>query len=127
MATTSNRDDVVSAVESYLRGLGARDLSEARLDPDVTYESPISPKRQGADNLIEFLSGLFPLLTGVTILDHIVEGSLCATRFQLHTTAGPVHVFDRFEVRDGRIISVNPYYDPAPLVAATAAVADPHT
>ena len=116
----SARGQVVDAVESYVRGLGGCDLSKARLHPDVVYESPISPPREGVDAVVEFLSGLFPIITGVVILDHIVEGDLCATRFDLHTVAGSAHVFDRFEVREGHVARINPYYDPAPLLAAMA-------
>jgi glyoxylase I family protein len=120
MTTGPDRKAVIAAVESYIHGLGGRDLSQARLAPDVVYESPISPGRHGSEDVITFLSGLFPVLTGVRIIDHAVDGSVCATRFDLETTGGTVHVFDRFEIRDGMVTRINPYYDPAPLLAALA-------
>lgn len=115
--TTTDRQAVIDAVESYVRGLGGGDLSGARLAPDVTYEGPMA-SHHGREALVEVLSGLFPVITGVDVLDHVVEDDVCATRFDLHTTAGTVHVFDRFVVRGGQVATIRPYYDPAPLFAA---------
>lgn len=122
MSTGPDRQAVIAAVESYVNGLGARDLSRAALAPDVVYESPISPGRHGSEEVTAFLSGLFPILRGVRIIDHAVEGTVCATRFDLETTSGTVHVFDRFEIRDGMVSRINPYYDPSPLLAALASL-----
>jgi hypothetical protein len=51
----------------------------------------------------------------VKIREHIVEGNRCATLFDLYTTEGTLYVFDRFQVADGQLKSINPYYDPSPL------------
>jgi hypothetical protein len=114
MPATITGDMVIDVVEGYINGLGNRDFSQAALAPDISFESPISPKRTGQD-VIDFLSGLFPIITGVKIREHIVEGDLCATLFDLYTTEGTLQIFDRFRVEDGLLKSINPYYDPAPL------------
>ena len=111
---SKTRKAMVEVVESYVNGLGNGDFSKVPFAPDVTYESPISPKKTGQE-VIDFLSGLFPIIEGVQIKEHIVEGDTCATVFDLNTIHGSVHIFDRFWVENDRLKSISPYYDPAPL------------
>ena len=117
MLATATREAIIDVVERYINGLGNRDFSQAALAPDISLESAITPKRTGQD-VIDFLSGLFPIINGVKIREHIVEGDLCATLFDLYTTEGTIQIFDRFRVEDGLLKSINPYYDPAPLKQA---------
>ena len=117
---TKTRKAMVEVVESYVNGLGNGDFSKVPFAPDVTYESPISPKKTGQE-VIDFLSGLFPIIKGVQIKQHMVEGEYCATIFDLDTQHGTVYIFDRFLVEDGQLKSINPYYDPAPLKDAQVA------
>ena len=85
----------------------------------MTYESPLTTRMTG-QAAIDFLSGLFPLLKGVEIGQHIVEGEYVATIFQLRTANGVTTVFDKFRVADGELQEINPYYDPAVLNEAVA-------
>jgi hypothetical protein len=109
-------EDVILAVETYLNGLGAKDLSSAPFHPDVTFEGPLGPPIKGAAALSQFLTGLFPAINGVHIVRHIVEGEWCATVFDFDTTFGVIPICDCFRVIDGQIVSVRPYYDPRPVV-----------
>ena len=113
------RDEKVAVVESYIRGLGAGDFSEVPFADNVTYESPLTPRKTGQE-AIDFLSGLFPLMRGVEIGQHIVEGEYVATVFHLRTPNGVTTVFDKFRVADGELKEINPYYDPAVLTEAVA-------
>ena len=113
------REERVAVVESYIRGLGAGDFSGVPFAEDVTYESPLTPRKTGQE-AVEFLSGLFPLMRGAEIEQHIVEGEYVATVFHLHTPNGVTTVFDKFRVVDGRLREINPYYDPAVLTEAVA-------
>ena len=120
------RDEVVGAVETYLNGLGSKDVSGAPFHPDVTFEGPLGPPINGAGPLREFLTGMFPAILGVRIVRHIVDGEWCATVFDFDTIFGVIRVMDRFQVIDGHIVSVRPYYDPRPIIegmsrAATSA------
>ena len=110
------REDVIRAVETYLNGLGAKDVSSACFHPNVSFEGPLGPPINGADALRQFLTGLFPAIQGVHIVRHIVEGEWCATAFDFHTTFGVIPIMDCFRVVDGEIVSVRPYYDPRPVV-----------
>jgi len=109
-----NRDEMVSVVESYIIGLGSGDFSKVPFAKNITYESPLTPKIQGQE-AINFLSGLFPLMRGSEIVQHIVEGEYVASLFILHTPKGKTHVFDKFRVVDGELQEINPYYDPSVL------------
>jgi len=109
-----NRDEMVSVAESYITGLGSGDFSDVPFAEDVSYESPLTPRLQGQE-AIDFLSGLFPLMRGSEILQHIVEGEYIASLFILHTPNGKTHVFDKFRVVEGKLKEINPYYDPTVL------------
>ncbi len=106
---------MVKPVESYLRGLKDKDLSAVPFAPDVTFESPLSPKLNGAEAVVQFLTGLFPAIKDVRVKQHIVEGEYVATLFDLDTTFGVIPVFDCFRVAGGLIKQIRPYYDPRPI------------
>lgn len=109
------RDEVVHAVEACLQGLKYKDLSKVPFAPDVTFESPLSPKLVGAEAVFEFLTGLFPAIKDGRVKHHIVEGEYAATLFDFDTTFGIIPVFDCFRVTEGRIRQIRPYYDPRPI------------
>ena len=108
------RKEKVGVVEAYLRGLGGRDFRDVSFAPDVTYESPLTPKMTGKA-AIAFLKGLFPIIKGVVIKHHIVEGDYVATIFDLETERGITAVFDCFKVEDGQLKEIRPFYDPSLL------------
>ena len=101
------RNTIIEVVESHINGLGKGNFSQASLAPDVTYQSPISPKKVGQE-AIDFLLSPKPLIKGVEIKSHLVEGDTWATVFDLNTVHGVVHVFDRFRVENGLLNSINP-------------------
>ena len=71
---------------------------------------------------IDFLSGLFPVMRGVEIKQHIVESEFVATVFHLRTPNGVTAVFDKFQVVDGQSKEINPCDDPSVLQEAVAQV-----
>jgi SnoaL-like domain len=108
------REEKIAVVESYIYGLGNGDFSHVPFADDVSYESPLTPKRIGKD-AIDFLAALFPIMRGAEIEQHIVEGEYVATVFQLRTPNGVSTIFDKFRVVDGKLKEINPYYDPSIL------------
>jgi len=110
------REDVIRAVESYLNGLGAKDLSAAPFHTDVGFEGPLGPPIAGAAAVRDFLTGMFPAIRGIHIVRHIVEGEWCATVFNFDTVFGVIPVMDCFHVVEGQIVSIRPYYDPRPII-----------
>lgn len=115
------REEMVAVAESYINGLGSGDFAEVPFAEDVSYESPLTPRIQGRE-ATDFLSGLFPIMRGTDIVQHIVEGEYVATVFVLHTPNGSTYVFDKFRVVDGKLKEINPYYDPSVLNEAVAAL-----
>ena len=112
--STMTREEQIAVVESYIYGLGNGNFSNVPFADDVSYESPLSPKQTGSD-VINFLSGLFPIMRGAEVKQHIVEGEYVATLFHLNTPNGVTAVFDKFRVVDGKLKEINPYYDPSVL------------
>jgi hypothetical protein len=111
------REEKIAVVESYIYGLGNGDFSQVPFADDVSYESPLTPKRTGKD-AIDFLAALFPIIRGAEIQQHIVEGEYIATVFHLRTPNGVTAIFDKFRVADGTLKEINPYYDPSILKEA---------
>ena len=116
-----NRQEKIAVVESYLNGLGNGDFSSVPFADNVTYESPLTPQKTGQE-AIDFLAGLFPIIKGVEIRQHIVEDDYIATLFHLQTSNGVTAVFDRFRVIDGKLREINPYYDATLLKEAVKAL-----
>lgn len=106
-------------VEAYVRGLGRGDFSGVAFASDVILEGPLAPQKVGQE-AIDFLSGLFPVMRGAEIKQHIVEGEFVATVFHLRTPNGVTAVFDKFRVVDGQLKEISPYYDPSVLQEAVA-------
>jgi hypothetical protein len=94
------REEKIAVVERYIYGLGNGDFSQVPFADDVSYESPLTPKRTRQD-AIAFLSALFPIMRGADVQQHIVEGEYVATVFHLRTPNGVTTVFDKFRVVDG--------------------------
>ena len=63
-----------------------KDLSDVPFAPNVTFESPLSSRIEGKGKVVEFLTGMFPVVNDVRIQRHIAEGEYVATTFDLDTT-----------------------------------------
>ena len=110
------REDVIRAVEAYLNGLAAKDVSSAPFHADIEFEGPLGPPVKGAAALRKAITGFFPAIQGIDIVRHIVDGEWCATVFNFVTTFGTVQLIDCFQVVDGQIMSLRAYYDPCQIV-----------
>ena len=111
------RAEKIAVVEAYLTGLGKKDFTNVPFAPDVTYESPLTAKLTGQE-AIAFLEGVFPVVKGVEIRQHIVEGEYVATVFDFDTVHGVIPVFDCFRVAGGMLKAIHPFYDPRPITEA---------
>jgi hypothetical protein len=108
----------VEAAESYINGLKLKDLSSLPLAPDVVFEGPLSPdKLHGAKSVIEFLSGILPIIKDVRIRQTIADGEHVCVLWELETStpAAIIPICEYFRVSDSLIREVRPYYDPRPL------------
>jgi hypothetical protein len=106
-----SRDEKVAVVESFLDGIARKELDALPIDPEITFESPLIPERRGRGPALEYLSGVAAALRGIRVVQHIVEGDHVATRFDEETVNGPLQVFAKFEIAEGRIRDVRVFYD----------------
>jgi hypothetical protein len=120
MVTTAQRTAVVAIVDSYLQGIGRKNLAGVPFASDVTIESPLTTKLVGVEPVSAFLTGLFPAVKDVRINRHIVDGEFDAVQFDLDTVFGVIPVFDCIRVTNGLIQEIRPYYDPRPITEGVA-------
>jgi hypothetical protein len=101
-----SRDQKVAAVEAYLGCFVTKDLSKA------PFEGPRMPKLTGRPTVFGFLTHILPMVKGIQLKQHIVEGDYVATIFDMETVNGVDHVCDRIHVVDGEIKAIRAFYYP---------------
>ncbi|HUB81195.1 MAG TPA: nuclear transport factor 2 family protein [Bryobacteraceae bacterium] len=109
------REEKIRLVEAYLNGLAAKDLSGVRFAVDVTFEGPRVPPLAGRSAVVSFLSMILPAIQSVHIGEHLVEGDYVATTFDMETSGGTDRVFDRIQIVNAEIKSIQSFYYPRPL------------
>ncbi|HZR23070.1 MAG TPA: VOC family protein [Vicinamibacterales bacterium] len=110
----------LTAVTAYFDGLRAKNADDMPFASDIRFEGPIGPALRGDAAVRDFLRGVFPLVTGVRVLQMLSDGDQVAARFELDTVHGVIPAFDWFHVIDGAITEARPYYDPRPLTNVAA-------
>ncbi len=105
----------VETVERYLNALKTKDLSDAPLASDVSFEDPLTPKLNGKEAVLSFLSGFLPALNNVTIKQHISDGQYVATIWEADTSFGAIPIFECFRVMNGEIKEAKAFLDPRPI------------
>ena len=110
-----SREQKIAAVEAYLDCFATKDLSKIPLAEDVTFEGPLVPKLTGRQTIKRFLASILPMIKGIQLKQHIVEGDYVATVFDMETVKGVDHVFDRIQVVDGEIKDIDTFYYPKPV------------
>ena len=108
-----SRSENIAVVESYLNGLARKDLSSVPFAPGVTFEGPLMPKLAGRETIVGFLTSILPLIRGIEIKQHIVDGDYVATVFDMETINGVDHVIDLCHVVDGELKEVRAFYYPS--------------
>jgi hypothetical protein len=78
------------------------------------------PKLTGRQTIIGFLINILPMVKGIRLKQHIVEGDYVATLFDMETVNGVDHVFDRIHIIDGKIKGVHAFYYPQLVPEAQA-------
>lgn len=109
----------VEVVESYLGALREKDLSKAPLASDVSFEDPLTPRLNGRQAVLAFLSNFLPAFKGVHVTRHISEGEYVATMWEADTDFGTIPIFECFRISDGEIKEIRAYLDPRPITNAT--------
>jgi hypothetical protein len=107
-----SREEKVALVEAYLDCFVTKDLSKVAFAEDVTFEGPRMPKLAGRPMVFGFLSHILPMVKGIQVKQHIVEGDYVATVFDMETVNGVDHVCDRIHIVDGQIQAIQAFYYP---------------
>ncbi|HEX4810875.1 MAG TPA: nuclear transport factor 2 family protein [Bryobacteraceae bacterium] len=107
-----SREQKVAAVEAYLDCFATKDPSKVSFAEDVTFEGPRMPKLTGRQTILGFLTSILPMVKGIQLKQHIVEGDYVATVFDMETLNGVDHVFDRIHIVDGEIRAIQTFYYP---------------
>jgi hypothetical protein len=105
-----SRERKIATVEAYLDCFETKDLSKVSFAEDVTFEGPRMPKLAGRQVIQGFLTSILPMVKGIKLKQHIVEGDYVATLFDMETVNGVDHVFDRIHIVDGEIKEVHAFY-----------------
>jgi hypothetical protein len=108
-----SREQTLAAVEAYLSCFVTKDLSNLLFAEGITFEGPRMPKLTGRPMVLGFLTQILPMVKGIQIKQHIVEGDYVATVFDMETENGVDHVCDRIHIVDGQIQSIQSFYYPA--------------
>ncbi|KAA6465283.1 nuclear transport factor 2 family protein [Acidobacteria bacterium AB60] len=107
-----SREEQIRTVEAYLNCFATKDLSNVSFAEDVTFEGPRMPKLTGREVILGFLTSILPMVKGIELKQHIVEGDYIATLFDMETVNGVDHVFDRIHIVDGEIKGIHAFYYP---------------
>jgi ketosteroid isomerase-like protein len=115
-------------VQGYFGSLKQKSGWEAFLAEGMAFSSFTTPIKQvaGKSAYLSSTSRFFSMITAVEVKDLIVDGDkACAlTRYQLQPPGGPAiesHVAEVFKVREGKIASLEIYFDSAPFPKPPAA------
>ena len=106
------REHKIATVETYLDCFATKDLSKAAFAEDVTFEGPRMPKLAGRAAVFGFLTHILPMVKGIQLKQHIVEGDYVATIFDMETVNGIDHVCDSIHIVDGQIKAIHAFYYP---------------
>jgi ketosteroid isomerase-like protein len=111
-----------NTIQGYFDSLKKKSGWEAFLADEMTFTSFGSPIKQvtGKRAYLEATKRFFSMITAVELRDMIVEGDkTCAlTRYDLQGPGGRAfdsHVAEVFTVRNGKISSLEIYFDTAPF------------
>lgn len=109
-------------VQRYFDSLKQKSGWEAFLADDMTFTSFGSPIKRvtGKGAYLESTKRFFSMITAVEVGDVIVDGDrACAlTRYDLQAPGGRAfdsHVAEVFTIRNGKILSLEIYFDSAPF------------
>ena len=108
----------IEAVESYLNALKQKDLSLARLADDLYFEDPMTGKSSGADELKAFLTGFLSAINDVKVIEHVCEGEIVVTHWEVDGIFGIIPILQKFRVRDGQITEAVAFFDPRPILGS---------
>jgi ketosteroid isomerase-like protein len=108
-------------IEAYFNSLRRNDGWEHYFADDLAFASFVSPVKRvnGRVAFLEATKGFYRTIVSFDVRIVVVESdrACTTTRYQLQPPSGPAFASDvaeMFVVRDGRIVSLEIYFDPTP-------------
>ena len=108
-------------IDAYFSSLRRKEGWDGYFADDLVFTSLVSPPKQisGRTAFLEATKGFYRMIASLDVRNVVVEGDrACATtRYQLQPPSGAAFASDVaevFVVRDGRIRSLEIYFDPSP-------------
>ena len=108
------------AVERYFEGLKTGEISRIPLDENVRFVSPTVPEGvQGIEGVRALLSDVAAGLKSLAAPRIFVDEEHCCAPFEFEFNDDSLPLLagvDCFRVVEGRIVEIQPFYDPRPLI-----------
>jgi limonene-1,2-epoxide hydrolase len=115
-----DRDQALKLIEAYFDGVYQGDIDNIPLHKDVTFQGTMVPERiEGEENVRSFLADVSAAFdeTDVIFVRDIIDGNFVVSEVELRLANGKViPLCDVFEISEGQIKSVRPYFDPRPMI-----------
>jgi hypothetical protein len=114
--------DTRLAVERYFEGLETGDVSKIPLAGNVRFVAPTVPEGvQGEEEVRSLLANVAAGLRSLVVARIFVDGEHSCAPFEFvfrDDNMPPLAGVDCFRVVEGKIVEIQPFYDPRPLVGA---------
>lgn len=121
-STTTKLDHAVfeSIAQAYFTALSDGNLAHVPWSPDVVLRAPLAARNPltGRAQVEDYLQPLAGNLGEVQIREIFISASRDA--MAVEAILGPLHVLDKFVIRDGQIVQQQNFYDPRPFLDASA-------
>jgi predicted SnoaL-like aldol condensation-catalyzing enzyme len=105
-----SRDDAVTAVDAYFKGIIAHDVSEVPLHDNATFKQPNGNVYEGKADVTAFLNAL--TWTDVRIESYVADGDQVGVLFNYDRANGMIKGFDYFRFEDNQIREIRPFLNP---------------
>ena len=119
MSDTKTSAHARQVVDEFGAAFARKDFTAARrlLHDNLTFHGPIDTFSR-ADDYVASITRLGAMMKGIRHEKTIVEGNEVAVFYVLDTALGSAPVADWYTVRDGKIASIQTYFDARPFAGA---------
>jgi hypothetical protein len=74
LRTRMSRSEKIGVVDRYFKGLIDKDLTSVPFAANISFEGPLMPKLTGRETILGFLNSILPMIKGIQVKQHIVDG-----------------------------------------------------
>ena len=118
--TDLSREKALKLIEAYFDGVYQGDIDNIPLHPEVTFQGTMVPNKiHGEQEVRSFLSDVSAAFedADVKFIRDIIDGDFVCSEVELTLTTGKrIFLCDVFEIKEDRIKSIRPYFDPRPML-----------